>query len=96
MHEGQVLVRPRELVGVNHPCHGRLLRLRLLLLLLRPSLLLAAGHFYNGFTWRLKLTVKPPDPGSSNDMNIHVGLCWGVEIEGEGPVPLAESAMVQV
>eukprot|EP00878_Enallax_costatus_P026246 GHUV01028140.1.p1 GENE.GHUV01028140.1~~GHUV01028140.1.p1 ORF type:complete len:188 (+),score=71.19 GHUV01028140.1:317-880(+) len=58
--------------------------------------LLTAGHFYNGFTWRLKLTVKPPDPGSSNDMNIHVGLCWGIEIEGEGPLPLAESAMVQV
>jgi hypothetical protein len=46
--------------------------------------------------WRLKLTVKPPDAGSSNDMNIHVGLCWGIEVEGEGPLPLNDSAMVQV
>lgn len=58
--------------------------------------LLTAGHFYNGFTWRLKLTVKPPDPGSPNEMNIHVGLCWGIEVEGEGPLPLSESTMVQV
>jgi hypothetical protein len=40
--------------------------------------------------------VKPPDAGSSNDMNIHVGLCWGIEVEGEGPLPLSDSAMVQV
>lgn len=46
--------------------------------------------------WRLKLTVKPPDAGSPNDMNIHVGLCWGIEVEGEGALPLSESAMVQV
>lgn len=58
--------------------------------------LLTAGHFYNGFTWRLKLTVKPPDPGSTNEMNIHVGLCWGIEVEGEGALPLSENAMVQV
>eukprot|EP00879_Flechtneria_rotunda_P004833 GHRR01005106.1.p1 GENE.GHRR01005106.1~~GHRR01005106.1.p1 ORF type:complete len:441 (+),score=138.90 GHRR01005106.1:334-1656(+) len=58
--------------------------------------LLTAGHFFNGFTWRLKLTVKPPDAGSANDMNIHVGLCWGIEIEGEGQLPLADTAMVQV
>lgn len=55
-----------------------------------------AGHFFNGFTWRLKLTVKPPDPGSPNEMNIHVGLCWGIEVEGEGPLPLSENTMVQV
>lgn len=61
-----------------------------------PVILDAAGHFYNGFTWRLKLTVKPPDTGSPNDMNIHVGLCWGVEVEGEGALPLAETTMVQV
>jgi hypothetical protein len=54
------------------------------------------GHFFNGFTWRLKLTVKPPDPGSPNEMNIHVGLCWGIEVEGEGPLPLSENTMVQV
>jgi hypothetical protein len=58
--------------------------------------LLTAGHFFNGFTWRLKLTVKPPDPGSPNEMNIHVGLCWGIEVEGEGPLPLSENTMVQV
>lgn len=55
-----------------------------------------AGHFFNGFTWRLKLTVKPPDPGSANEMNIHVGLCWGIEVEGDGPLPLSENTMVQV
>jgi hypothetical protein len=44
----------------------------------------------------LKLTVKPPDPGSPNEMNIHVGLCWGIEVEGEGPLPLSENTMVQV
>lgn len=65
--------------------------LRCVLCLLSP-----AGHFFNGFTWRLKLTVKPPDPGSPNEMNIHVGLCWGIEVEGEGPLPLSENTMVQV
>jgi hypothetical protein len=62
----------------------------------RRCVLCRSGHFYNGFTWRLKLTVKPPDQGSANDMNIHVGLCWGIEVEGEGPLPLNDGAMVQV
>ncbi|GBF88316.1 hypothetical protein Rsub_01028 [Raphidocelis subcapitata] len=57
--------------------------------------LLTEGHCWNGFTWRLKLTVKPPDPESGSEMNIHVGLCWSVEIAGE-PLPLGESAVVAV
>jgi hypothetical protein len=41
------------------------------------------GHCWNGFTWRLKLTVKPPDTEAGGvDMNIHVGLCWSVEVGG--------------
>ncbi len=61
-----------------------------------PCPLLCHSHFFNGYTWRLKLTVKPPDAGSTNDMNIHVGLCWGIELEGEGALALADSTMVQV
>jgi len=38
------------------------------------------GHCWNGFTWRLKLTVKPPDHESGVELNIHVGLCWSVEV----------------
>ncbi|KAI8468265.1 MAG: hypothetical protein J3K34DRAFT_523064 [Monoraphidium minutum] len=57
--------------------------------------LLTEGHCWNGFTWRLKLTVKPPDPGSGVEMNIHVGLCWSVEIAGEA-LPLSETSVVAV
>jgi hypothetical protein len=46
--------------------------------------LLTGPHHFNGFVWRLKLTVKPPDSDSSNDMNIHVGLCWGLEVRFRG------------
>lgn len=42
--------------------------------------LLTAAHYFNGFLWRLKLTVKPPDDDSKNDVNVHVGLCWSVEV----------------
>lgn len=42
--------------------------------------LLTGPYFFNGFMWRLKLTVKPPDEDSPHDMNIHVGLCWGIEV----------------
>jgi hypothetical protein len=42
--------------------------------------LLTAAHYFNGFLWRLKLTVKPPDDDSKNDANVHVGLCWSVEV----------------
>ncbi|KAI8475221.1 MAG: hypothetical protein J3K34DRAFT_71618 [Monoraphidium minutum] len=57
--------------------------------------LLTEGHCWNGFTWRLKLTVKPPDPESGVEMNIHVGLCWSVEIAGE-PLPLSDASVVAV
>jgi hypothetical protein len=28
-----------------------------------------------------QLTVKTPDPESGVEMNIHVGLCWSVEVQ---------------
>jgi hypothetical protein len=46
--------------------------------------LLTQSHIWNGFSWRLKLTVKPPDQDSQHNMNVHVGLCWSVDVSGAG------------
>lgn len=46
--------------------------------------LLTQSHVWNGFSWRLKLTVKAPDPDSPHSMNVHVGLCWSVDVSAGG------------
>ena len=40
----------------------------------------------NGFTFKLKLEVRPPDFGSWYDRNIHFGLCWGIKIDKSSAV----------
>ncbi len=39
--------------------------------------------------------MKPADPDSPHQMNVHVGLCWSVDVMEEA-LPLSEGAMVAV